>query len=346
MKNKSLEKSGGKELEVYGHEILSNDDFLRKIYHAGYNSKVLTKSFANSIVFEKEAKKIIQLIESKEITIRSCGPLLLGLIRVYDKIVKNFLEEIKNVFADKAEEKKAKKAAKSKDVTEEENTESIDKNVSTTLVIKGKEKKQFENLMSNYLLSSPLKQGIFSMLADQTPSKFKGNLSSEKKDFSSIEAFRPDVDTPESRDNELKSSEIKIKENKNVKLIREAPIYEENDADFNNFFHIISENQKKEGDLIKDLLENEIKFNMNEEFKQQNIDMDINFNEPKVEEELKFTENFEEKLKNFRSKKMKYNVKLVSDNAINFDKEKELKHTEDLANMDDVDLYKKVKIFF
>ena len=153
MRAKTLDKSENKEIELYAKEGLSNDDFLRKIYHLGYSTKSMTKTFAKSIVFERETRKIIQLIESKEITIRSCGPLLLGLVRVYDKIVKNFLEDVRSIFTVKSDERKSKKGGLSKEALDEEAKESNEKNESEVL-----DKRNKEKIMTNFLLTSPLKQ--------------------------------------------------------------------------------------------------------------------------------------------------------------------------------------------
>ena len=335
-----------KENELLVNEVLSNDDFLRKIFYVGYNYKALTKTFAKSIVFEREAKKIFQLIESKELSIRSCGPLLLGLMRVYDRIVRNFLEDLNNIFNEQSNERKSKKAIISREFGIEETNEEIDKKESEDLEKRNKEKKTNDNIMTKYLLTSPYKQGIYSLLADQTPSKFLANLSSDKREQSSIEAFRPDMTSSDSKFMG-KETEIKIKENKNVKYISEASIFDENqEGDFNNFFQIISANQRKEGDLIRDLLESETRINFKEELNDfGQIDLNINLDEKKFdEEEIKFSHDFEEKLQEYRSKAKKIRSNFTYDEAISFDMDSMLKLHEEKNNLneDHVDLYKRV----
>lgn len=343
MRAKTLDKSENKEIELYAKEGLSNDDFLRKIYHLGYSTKSMTKTFAKSIVFERETRKIIQLIESKEITIRSCGPLLLGLVRVYDKIVKNFLEDVRSIFTVKSDERKSKKGGLSKEALDEEAKESNEKNESEVL-----DKRNKEKIMTNFLLTSPLKQGIYSLLAEQTPSKYLSNLSTEKRDLSSIEAFRADIST-EGKITE-KGSDIKIKENKNVKYIPEASILDENqEGDFNNFFKIISANQKKEGDLIRDLLDSETKINFPMEEKKDEIidlgDMNIHLDQHKFDEEdIKFTHEIEEKIKEYRTKSKKIRSNFAYDEATSINMETILKSYEQKENLneDHIDLYKRV----
>jgi hypothetical protein len=337
-------------IELFHSHSLSSDEFLRKIFIVGYNSKALNKSLAKSISFDRETKKIVELIESKEITIRSCGPLILGLVRIYDRVVKNLLEDVQNVLSKKQHDKKTQKTHRTKetkDVIEEEtmdNTEVIEKAI--------EHKKPSDSSISNYFLTSPLKHGIFSLLAEQTPSRYKSNLSSEKKDLSSIEAFRADVSGEGINTTENKlTSEIKM--NKTLSNIREEPIFEDNQGDFKNFFQIISGNQKREGDLIQELLESESKANFKMDgggFFDEIEQMEIKIDEPKFDEEekeIKLSSEIEQKLENLRinNKKIKYKITFPSDEMVCIDNEKMSKEKEELMRKEEspIEIYMRVK---
>ncbi len=339
-------------IELFHSHSLSSDEFLRKIFIVGYNSKALNKSLAKSISFDRETKKIVELIESKEITIRSCGPLILGLVRIYDRVVKNLLEDVQNVLNKKQNDKKTHKTHRTKetkDVIEEEtmdNTDVLEKEIIP--------KNSFDLSISNYLHTSPLKHGIFSLLAEQTPSRYKTKISSEKKDLSSIEAFRGDVSGESNNTTENKlTSEIKV--NKTLSNIREEPIFEENQGDFKNFFQIISGNQKKEGDLIQELLESESKVNFKMDgggFFDEIEQMEIKLDEPKFEEEekekeIKLSSEIEQKLENLRinNKKIKYKIAFPSDEVVCIDNEKMSKEKEELMRKEEssIEIFMRVK---
>jgi hypothetical protein len=75
-------------------DVISSNSSLRNLYQIGFNTKSLTKAVVNSINITGICNRLKRLVEEDELTIKACGPLLLGISRVYGKKVKLYLEEL------------------------------------------------------------------------------------------------------------------------------------------------------------------------------------------------------------------------------------------------------------
>jgi hypothetical protein len=162
--NKSKIKEEEKEVSsdpkkdlLLANDVLITDVQLMTLFHLGYSSKTLTKSVVNSINLDDVIVTIKNYIETDELTIKFSGALLLGLIRVYEKKIKIFYDEIQTIFNIKAEKKKGKEKVS--------NETKKNKNDTVSDAI------QFD--FADALSYSNLNEGLFTILHKRTKPKIE-----------------------------------------------------------------------------------------------------------------------------------------------------------------------------
>ena len=276
------------EILPYSNELISTDISLRNLYHFGFNSKSLTKNLINSFKFDEVVSNIKSYLESDELSLKASGHLLVGLLRVYDKKIKLYLEELMTMFKIKKSDAKGfdgnnsapnNLGLKSKNVltrapnSKLNNQDEQGKMISSTA--DQSSMASFLNRNGSLISPSPLNEGLFSMLNENiTPNKIQmsnrtflnsENLNSFNSTPMQMEAYRAanpnssiGFDT-KSKANMIFNSNMKS----NADFIEEKSMYEE-EHDVNNFFQFISDNVLRNPELPQDL---------NDQFQQSNIDI-------------------------------------------------------------------------
>lgn len=241
------------------HELILSNTSLRKIFHLGYNSRLLTKNIVNSIKFQEVINNIIEFASSDELTVRTYGPLILGLVRIYDKKLKLILEEVNELtkskaslqlHQDKKEDRKKALLSKKKQEMRSDNKGNINLNSIT-------------NSNSYILTVSPMKEGVFSLMNNYSKDKLltpsKPNLDLISQD--SKEVLRATIGQQFSISQRLLSSNKKTIENQIQNP--ELNLSDNNQPELNNFF-----------DFINDANDS-LKMNNNLQFSGNNKDRDI-----------------------------------------------------------------------
>jgi len=95
-------------------EIIAKNNYLKNLYFIGFNSKPVSKVIMNSINISDAIETIKSFIENEDITIKSCGHLILGLCKIYEKKIKLYYDELENMVKVN-KDKKTLKAEKIKD---------------------------------------------------------------------------------------------------------------------------------------------------------------------------------------------------------------------------------------
>ena len=80
--------------------IMSNN-ILRNVYQIGFNSRNITKTITNNLEIKEISSNIIKDTKNNIISVRSYGPLLLGLVLIYKKKIILFIEEVFNTLKPK-----------------------------------------------------------------------------------------------------------------------------------------------------------------------------------------------------------------------------------------------------
>ena len=75
--------------------IMSNN-ILRNVYQIGFNSRNITKTLTNNLEIKEISNNIIKDTKNNIISVRSYGPLLLGLVLIYKKKIILFIEDVFN----------------------------------------------------------------------------------------------------------------------------------------------------------------------------------------------------------------------------------------------------------
>lgn len=169
--------------------IISHDNSLRNLYHLGFNTKTMTKAMSNSFKFEDSISLITHYINTDQLPIKLCGPLILGLARLHNKKMLNLLEDIQSIFkVKKNEPTEQKKGIFSK---KQKMAEKIDNNNDQT-------QEDSSGQSSFGLMSlSPLNEGLYNILSlkgeikeELSPMKMPLFFREPTSDGSGIEAFR------------------------------------------------------------------------------------------------------------------------------------------------------------
>lgn len=80
--------------------IMSNN-ILRNVYQIGFNSRNITKTITNNLEIKEISSNIIKDTKNNIISVRSYGPLLLGLVLIYKKKIILFIEDVFNTLKPK-----------------------------------------------------------------------------------------------------------------------------------------------------------------------------------------------------------------------------------------------------
>lgn len=246
-------------------DVITKDVQLRNLFQLGYNSRALTKQIVNSIKLDDALVTIKNFIESGHLSVKNCGPLLLGLIRVYFKKIKIYTEEVESLFNVKKEGAKKKKVE-----------EAFDKTKDRTL---NTEANTFfnQNVLSLSMVSD---SNMYSMLHDKTPIKTKSESIIGNSTTPVAEVMRAGLST-DSKQQPLFNFNSEAKQN----ILAE----EDQIKDVNNFFQFISENIKTEQNLGNaDNLDFGVDLNLELS--------DLNFKDLKTEDDIKKINFSESKL--------------------------------------------------
>lgn len=303
-------------------ELISADASLRSLYHFGFNSKSLSKNIISSFKFNEVVSSIKNYVESDELSLKASGHLLVGLLRVYEKKIKIYLEELMTLFKIKKKDSKesdmnnanpALIAQKTKITKNKGNINSIQeensKNISSTATAEKSSLSSYFNKNNHLLSLSPLNDELFSMLNENlTPNTYNRTIINSANISNSnnttprqIEAYRA-INQNSSAALDSKSKAI-IEFNSNIKsstnpnyIANDNTIHEE-ENDMNNFFQFISENVLGHPELPADI-DNE--YNTNYEMAEPQTDesrKNFLFNS-----ESKPHFNFDTEFHNFRQK--------------------------------------------
>ena len=319
--------------------ILSNPS-LRNLYQIGYNSRALTKPTILSFKLKEITASIIKHAEANTLSLRSYGPLLLGLARIYNKQIKIIYEEAISLF------KKHINTEQPNAVSNEDNT----KKTKRRKIQKGnKDSNDATNLsfvsQANILSLSPYQESVYSMLNNL------GKTSKQKV----ITPSKAQIDllTIDSKDmlrragNDLTSSSGLRDINSNVNMISSSnrilnalSSNQDNIIKANNFL----DDSHDEGELSNflDFIQDKVNINKdsrieNDNNENTNINIDIDFSSdhnnsilPQNKLNISGLSEIENKMKPMLPKKKR--IIMERPNLI-YDKTPEYKHPLDVTNL-------------
>ena len=224
-------------------ELILSNSSLRNLYQIGFNSRNLTKSIVTSLKISEITTSIIKYASSNDLSVRSYGPLLLGLVRIYDKKIKFLLEEASSIFRQKINQDNKGDNAKTKQKGKKNKEEEEKAQLSTS-------KKKFAlNSSLNILSLSPIQDNVFSLMNTfNSASKKKASLQTPLKsnmDMLTIDSKEILRRSAQQSSNTNSVALISEKENENmsqhfVGSQRKDSIKEE---DINNFFAFIQDGE-------------------------------------------------------------------------------------------------------
>lgn len=224
-------------------ELILSNSSLRNLYQIGFNSRNLTKSIVTSLKISEITSSIIKYASSNDLSIRSYGPLLLGLVRIYDKKIKFLLEEACLIFRQKISQDNKGDNGKTKQKGKKSKEE--EKNISST------SKKKFAlNSSFNILSLSPIQDNVFSLMNNfNSTSKSKNSLQTPSK--SNLDMLTIDSKEILRRSAQQQSSNTKSvalitgKENESMsqQFLGSQRKDSIKDEDINNFFAFIQDGE-------------------------------------------------------------------------------------------------------
>jgi hypothetical protein len=214
--------------------VVLSDYSLRNLYQVGHNSKNLTKTLVTSLKFREVIENIKVYVANNQLSLRSLGPIILGLVKLYDRQIKFYLEELSESLKLRKNENEGGniKNQKSKSKSKIKDSSNINNSTDESEILSSKN--SFYN--KNVLSLSPLQDGIFSLLNKELPSsggKFLNTPTRNYENTPSVGIMRADGtgEKSKSKFNFLNSNDV----------ILEKTIFEEENQDINNFFKFINE---------------------------------------------------------------------------------------------------------
>ena len=84
-------------------DLIYSNKIFNKLYEIGFNGNRITKNFATKVMIDETTNSLKKYAANSQIPMKAFGPLILGLIRVYNKKLLIVLEEALNIFKQKAE---------------------------------------------------------------------------------------------------------------------------------------------------------------------------------------------------------------------------------------------------
>ena len=81
MSTSDSENSEEEKQPIYSIDIIRSNKILGKLYEIGYNERKITKNFASKLIIEDATKSLKNYAANFSISMRACGPLILGLVR-------------------------------------------------------------------------------------------------------------------------------------------------------------------------------------------------------------------------------------------------------------------------
>ena len=329
MSTSDSENSEDEKQTIYSIDIIRSNKILGKLYEIGYNGRKITKNFASKLIIEETIKSLKKYAANNSLPMRAYGPLILGLVRVYNKKLLLILEDAMNIFRQRIQNQSinnSKIERKKKDKFKDElktnvkqtNLKWFSNSSSNNMIslmnesllhmidtIDSKHKefnkivtpsKQFTDLNSNDLFKRTLQKSSLSQ-------KISNNISINNKENNCSKMINMDDNSFSNinKNNQLDFNDdinYNINENINENINDNELNYDNND--FIDLFDILNQNKKSVKQIEKNLKEKEKKNIFVHKNKFLDYDNDININlEPS-------------------EKKVNYNV----DNMINQFKEK------------------------
>lgn len=107
-------------------ELIAKNTYLKNLYFIGFNSKPVNKAVLNAIDLEEAVNSIKSYISTDDLSMKSCGSLVLGLCKIYEKKIKLYHEDLE-VILKLNKDKKALKAEKEQ--KEEKSKAQKDRNI-------------------------------------------------------------------------------------------------------------------------------------------------------------------------------------------------------------------------
>ena len=239
-------------------DLIYSNKIFNKLYEIGFNGNRITKNFATKVMIDETTNSLKKYAANSQIPMKAFGPLILGLIRVYNKKLLIVLEEALNIFKQKAENQNNYISKIEKEKKEKGKKNSI-VNTQSNL-------KWFTNSSSNNIFSL-MNESLHHMINTidskskeinriMTPSK----TNSYSFGINSKEIFQRGIFTPSEKISD-NFSIIKGKEN----IFRISNMRE------NNVSNISDKNN-----LNFEEINNEINYDINDDFVNNNINKDLN----------------------------------------------------------------------
>ena len=239
-------------------DLIYSNKIFNKLYEIGFNGNRITKNFATKVMIDETTNSLKKYAANSQIPMKAFGPLILGLIRVYNKKLLIVLEEALNIFKQKAENQNNYISKIEKEKKEKGKKNSI-VNTQSNL-------KWFTNSSSNNIFSL-MNESLHHMISNidskskeinriMTPSK----TNSYSFGINSKEILQRGIFTPSEKISD-NFSIIKGKENiSRISNMRE-----------NNVLNISDKNN-----LNFEEMNNEINYDINDDFVNNNINKDLN----------------------------------------------------------------------
>ena len=98
MSTSDSENSEDEKQGIYSIDIIRSNKILGKLYEIGYNGRKITKNFASRLIIEEATKSLKKYAANYSLPMKAYGPLILGLVRVYNKKLLLILEDAMNIF--------------------------------------------------------------------------------------------------------------------------------------------------------------------------------------------------------------------------------------------------------
>ena len=223
-------------------ELIMSNTYLRNLYQIGFNSRSLTKGLVTGLKIDEISSSIIDYAKANELSVKSYGPLLLGLVRIYDKKLKLLLEEATSLFRQRATKEDAQENKK----TKINGKKSVDNKL-----VASKKKIDFDS-STNLLSLSPMQNSVFSLM---------NNLHSEKKSSTLLTPSKQSLELLSIDSKELlRRSAQKSSVSQNIMVnsdaaafshqLSSAQLNKEKHEDVDNFFDFIKENNGQNEDML------------------------------------------------------------------------------------------------
>ena len=223
-------------------ELIMSITYLRNLYQIGFNSRSLTKGLVTGLKIDEISSSIIDYAKSNELSVKSYGPLLLGLVRIYDKKLKLLLEEATSLFRQRARKEDA----------QENRTAKVNGKKSVDNKIVSSKKKIDIDSSTNLLSLSPMQNSVFTLMNSLHSAKKSSKIltpskqSMELLSIDSKELLRRSAQKNSMSQNIMLNTESAFSHQLSSNQIKK----EKGNEDIENFFDFIKENNGQNEDML------------------------------------------------------------------------------------------------